>query len=1067
MGQAGRLRATSGLFLASGAAGLVYEVVWARLFKEVFGVTAYAVAAVLATYLAGLALGGWLLGGRADRASKPLRFYGLLELGIGATALVGTLILRVLEPLHEAAAVRLAPGSPALLLIRVLLASLVVLPPTFLMGATLPAMTRVFVDRIGSVGRELGLLYSLNTAGAVGGSLLAGFVVVRAAGVHPTLWLAAAANFAVGASALALAARSPAAVSATEQRAAPISGGNAGLLLAVAFSGVVTLALEVIWTRVLVLVVGSSTHAFVTMLSAFLVGIALGSALARLFVGRIEDARRAFGWVQAGIAASTLATIPLMNALVTQAQQWMFALEGRWLALSFGRFAIAFLIMLVPTTFIGMVFPLAGALRVRRLGALGGELGQVYGALTLGNIAGALLGAFVLLPAAGMQRGIVLATAASVASAVWGFWPAPGIRRSWLRTAPALLAAMLWTGLLLFWHPRPFSSVEEGPADPVLFYQEGLVSTVKVLQRSSDARQLVMLVDGVRIGQSSAGIDNKQQVLAHFPFLLRPGRPPAHVLSIGLGTGILIGEVARHPGVEAIEGVELSRSVIAGAEQFAAYSGDVLHNPKVRIVEDDGVSYLKRSPARYDAIISDGKSRLGQAGNAPFYAEEYYRSALRHLARGGLMIQWMPLEEVAEDLRIIVRTFAGVFPHAYLFLAHDSCFLVGMEEPLVLDLPQLQRELDAPAAERLRRYGWRHAAEVASLLIADGASAKAWLAQEDTINSLERPVLEFYSPRALAAPAAARLGENAAALAAIREGALRGVRLSGADPVALQASGRAVGHLLSALALLGLRDPARLEDSVALLRRAAEEAPVGGVIRSWVAASLTALGLELEERGDPARAFSLYRSAVDAWPESVPAHLQLGRTWAMQRRFPEAAAEFRKALELNPDSGAAHRALGKLLGEAGQPEQAAAHYREALRIAPGDAETHADLGQTLALTSRPDEALAALGEAMRLEPRSAVPMAVTAMLLATHPNVSSRDSTKAVQLARRAAELTSWRDRGVLEILAASYAANGRFDQAVEAERRALDLVSAAEEPHVAAEMQAALDLYQRGLTRR
>src|SRR6266478_5297697 len=201
MGQTGRLRAISGLFLASGAA------------------------AVLATYLAGVALGGWLLGGRADRAPRPLRFYGLLELGIGATALIGTLVLRVLEPLHEAAALRLAPGSPALLLIRVLLASLVVLPPTFLMGATLPAMTRVFVDRIGSVGRELGLLYALNTAGAVGGSLLAGFVLVRAAGVHPTLWLAAAANFAVGAIALALTARSPAAVPEIEQPAARVSGG--------------------------------------------------------------------------------------------------------------------------------------------------------------------------------------------------------------------------------------------------------------------------------------------------------------------------------------------------------------------------------------------------------------------------------------------------------------------------------------------------------------------------------------------------------------------------------------------------------------------------------------------------------------------------------------------------------------------------------------------------------------------------------------------------------------------------------------------------------------------------
>jgi spermidine synthase len=1067
MKSAARVRVLYALFLVSGAAGLLYEVVWSRLLKDVFGITAYAVAAVLATYLAGLALGGWWLGRRVDRERDPLRFYGILELGIGLLALFGTLLLRFLEPIHDAAALRLGPGSPLLLLIRMLLASLVVLPPTFLMGATLPAMTRVFVAAVGSLGRELGLLYALNTAGAVGGTLLAGFVLIRDVGVHPTLWLAVAANLGVGGVALALARGAPAPADRSPEVPAPQRPRQAGLLVAVGLSGVVTLALEVIWTRVLVLVLGSSTHAFVTMLSAFLVGIALGSALTRLFIQRVEDPRRIFGWVQAGIALSTIATIPLMNFLVAQAQQWMFALEGRWLALSLGRFAIAFLIMLVPTTLVGMVLPLAGAMGVRQASSIGGELGRVYGALTVGNIAGAVLAALVLLPRAGMQRGILWATAASVASAGWALVPALRSPRTWLRAAPAFAAALLWGALLLLWQPRPFVSVEEGPADPVRFYQEGLVSTVKVIQRASDARQLVMLVDGVRIGQSSAGIDNKQQVLAHFPFLLRPGRPPAHVLTIGLGTGILTGEVARHPGVEAIECVELSPSVIEGARQFAAFSGDVLRDPKVKVIADDGIQFLKRSLGRYDAIISDGKSRLGQAGNSVFYAREYYQSALRHLAPGGLMIQWMPLEEVAEDLRTIVRTFMAVFPHGYLFLAHDSAFLVGMEQPLSMNLPDLQREMDAPAAANLRRHGWRDAAEVAALLVADRESAKAWLAQEDTVNSFERPVLEFYSPRALALPSAARLGENAGALLRTREGALRGVRLSGSDPSGLASRARALGDLLSALGILGRRDPRRLGEEVQLLMKAAAAAPAGGVIRSWVSSSLVALGSELEERDNPAEAFGLYRAAVEVWPESVSAHVQLGRTWAMQRKFREAAGEFRSALQLNPDSGAAHRWLARLFRDIGDPSQAIPHYREALRIAPADAETQADLAQCLTMASRPDEALTSFREAMRLRPGWAVPMASAAMLLATHPDVGSRNSAEAIRLAKEAAELTEGKDRGVLEILAASYAAAGRFGEAVAAERKALELVSATAEPAVAAEMEAALDLYRRGLTRR
>jgi spermidine synthase len=1064
MGDA-RRRATYALFFVSGAAGLVYEVVWSRLLKDLFGVTAYAVAAVLATFLGGLALGAWLLGRRIDRHPWPLRFYGYLEIGVGSAALLGTVALRLFEPLHQAAAVRLSPGSPLLLLVRVAIASVVVLPATLLMGATLPAITRDVVARMGKVGRDLSGLYALNTAGAVVGSLVAGFVLIRAIGVHPTLGVAVAANLAVGIAALLLAARTEPLAAAPVAVAPAVRGRDAGLLVAVALSGFVTLALEVVWTRVLVLVVGSSTHAFVTMLSAFLVGIALGSAVARLFVDRLKDARVVFGWVQVGIATATLAAIPLLNALVAHAQRWMFALEGRWIALTFGRFAIAFAILLPPTVLIGMVLPIAGVLHVRGAGSVGADLGRVYGALTLGNIVGALAAALLLLPAAGMQRAILVASAASVASAAWGFFPALRRPRPWLRLAPAVAAAAFWVALFAAWRPQPFATVEEAPGDSVRFYQEGLVSTVKVIQRAADARQLVMLVDGVRIGQSSAGIDNKQQVLAHFPFLLRLGRPPARVLSIGLGTGILIGEVARHPGVERIECVELSPSVIAGAAQFAAYNGDVLHDPKVRVIQDDGVNFLARAPGRYDAIISDGKSRLGQAGNSLFYAQEYYRNARRHLAPGGLMIQWMPLEEVPEDLRIIVRTFMREFPHAYLFLAHDSAFLVGMEEPLAIDLPALQRELDAPAAAHLRRYGWRSAAEVAALLVADRSSAAGWLGAEDTINSLEHPVLEFYSARALAESSLLRRGENAAAIATIPKPAPE-VRWSGAASSVLDSHQRALDDLLAALHRLGEGDPDNPNEAANRLVQASDAAPDGGVIRSWASATLLASGVALEERGNAAQAFWLYSAAVRAWPESVNAHLQFGRALAMKGQMREAADEFRKALELNPDSGAAHRSFAQLLRDIGDPYQAIAHYREALRIAPAQPDLHTDLAQCLALAGRPDEALAEFRAAMELEPRAPAPMAMAAMLLATNPNVASRNSAEAIRLARRAADLTRERDSGVLEILAASYAAGGRFEEAVAAERKALDLVSAKADPQLVAEMEAALDLYKRGLTR-
>ena len=1059
------------LFFLSGAAGLVYEVVWSRLLKDVFGVTAHAVAAVLATFLGGLALGSWALGRYADRYDRPLRFYGLLEIGIGIAALAGTLAIAFLDPLHIHAASRFAPDSAALAAVRLVLASAVILPATFLMGGTLPAMTRALVGREGNVSREISFLYALNTSGAVAGSLATGFLLIRALGVHPALWMAVAVNVAVGAWALVLSRQGGPSAAAEPESSGAVEAapGSRWVLLAIALSGVVSLALEVIWTRMLILIVGSSTHAFVTMLSVFLVGIALGSFIARSLVDRVANPRAAFGWVQAGIAAATLATIPLSGALVLAAQKWLLQMELHWAALTFARFGISFLLLLVPTTLIGMTFPLAAKIRVRSAQRLGSRVGEVYAANTLGNIAGAIIGGFVLLPAAGLQRSVVLLTLLNLAGAAWGLLPrgeAGAGRRLLLRVAPVVAVFLALSGFLVFWRPRPFVSVEEGEGDRVLYYREGLVSTVKVFQRADDGRQLVMLVDGIRIGQSSSGIDYKQQVLAHFPFLLRPAGAIANVLSIGLGTGIVAGEIARHPGVRAIDSVELSPPVIEAARLFSGYNGGVLDNPSVRITTDDGINFLKRTPAKYDAIVSDGKSRLGQAGNALFYSLDYYRSARNHLARGGLMIQWMPLEEIAADLRTIVRTFMAVFSHAYLWVGHGSFFLAGLDEPLVLDLPHIERVLEAPETAHLKRYGWT-AAEIAALLVADSASVKEWLAQEDTINSLEKPVLEFYSPRALATPGAARAAENVAAINSLRRAMLQRLPLAGTDAKVLEPDSRALGHLLEALSLIGRGGPGQLEEELALLEKAvATAAPDAGAIRQWAGGILASLGVEADERGDRDQAIRLYRAAIEAWPDDATARVNLAGLLAEGGEPFSAAEQLREVLRANADSGAAHRMLAGILQHT-NPPAAIEHFREALRIAPDMAEVHHQLGRCLALAGRNDEALAELREAMRLQPGWAAPMADAALLHATRPDAQARDSSEAIRLALRASELTASKDPGVLEILAASYAAAGRYDEAVEAQRKAVELTSASGDAGLTAAAEGALDLYRRRIPKR
>ena len=1049
------------LFFVSGATGLVYEVVWSRLFNAVFGVTAYAVAVVLATYLCGLALGSRVLGRVADRRRDPLRFYGLLELYVAATALVCTAAMGVFEPLHLAAASRFPPDSLVLAAIRFGLASVVILPPTFLMGGTLPAMTRALSAGRTGFGRRLGFLYALNTAGAVAGCLGAGFFLIRVAGVHRTLWIAAAANAAAGALALLVARKAGPLPSAAPAPAPAIEPSPArGLLVAVAASGVASLALEVIWTRVLVLIVGGSTHAFVIMLAAFLIGIALGSYLARLFVDRLANPRAAFGWVQIAIAAATLLTIPATSAVLESGQAWLLSLQLHWALLEAGRFGIAFIMLIVPTTLIGMSFPIAARLRVRGPEAVGEQVGEVYSALSLGNIGGALLGGFVLVPRLGLQRSVVLLAGLSLGCAAWGLLPARGSRRWFWRAAPVVAAFAACAGLLVGFRPQPFRSIEEAPGDRTLFYEEGLVSTVKVLQRATDARQRVMLVDNVRIGQSAAGVDAKQQILAHLPFALLPDRAIRNVLTIGLGTGILSGEVAKHPGVVRVECAELSPSVIAGARFFADWNGGALDDPRVQVIADDGFAYLRRSPSRYEAIISDGKSRLGQAGNALFYSQDFYRSARAHLAADGLLIQWMPLEETPPDLRIIARTFMSVFPHAYLWFAHDSLFLVGMESPLRLDLDHMQTVLDSRESADLRRYGFSGATELLALIVADSTSSLPWLAQEQTINTLERPVLEFYSPRALATPASARVAANLEKLAVLHPLTLRHVHLDGPDAQELESSGRALAALFKAQQALGAPGPQDTDAAIEVLERAAAQAPPGGTIRYSASSTLVTLAAALDPQNDAPRALRALRAGEEAWPANTGAQIALGILLASQGKAGDAAGHFRRAASLNPGLEKAHELLARLI-ESSDRQEAIEQFRAALRIDPSLADVHDELGRTLQ-ADRPEEALAAFREAMRLQPGWVTPVADAALLLAQQHD---RDPREAIDLARRAAELTNFKNPDVLQVLGAAYAAAARWDQAIEAQGRAVKLITATG-AGTAADAQGVLDRYREALAK-
>ncbi len=963
-----------GLFFFSGVAALVYQVVWSRLLGEIFGVTVYAVTAVLAVFLGGLALGGWLLGKVADRQTKPLQFYGYLELGIAATALLGTYLVRLLDPLHIAAGNRFAPDSAALIAVRVGLAAVIVLPPTFLMGGTLPVITRAVVKKMNDLGRDLSFLYALNTFGAVLGCLLSGFVFIRWFGLHSTLWLAVVGNTLIGLVALKLAAGAEPVPVATD--AGPVAetgrhGSQSVLFLAVMLvAGFSSLGLEIVWTRALVQVVGTTAYAYVTMLAGFLLGLTLGAYLARFFVDRSHDLRRVFGWIQVAVAVATLLSMPVITALgAGVGESKLAALTGGWFVPVAARFGASCLVVLLPATLIGLTFPIAGKIWASSWGDMAGRLGQLYGCNTLGNILGAATTGFLLLPWLGVRKTIVTLACLNLSLAFWGLYPKPArvaITRFHGPVAATLLGAVL---LLGFWQPGGFARIGERRGDQtLLYYKEGIVANVMVVQDTRDAGSRWMTVDKIKIGESFDGVDHKQQVLAHLPFVLKAEQQPRTVLSIGLGTGILIGEVARHAGVEQVDCLEISPSVIEAARHFDQFNGAVLKRDNVNVYQDDGINFMRRTDTTYDAVISDGKSRTAHAGNAAFFSTDYYELAKQRLSDDGLMIQWIPLAVPPEELKVIFAGFHSVFPESYLWLGPpDSAFLIGTHKPLDLNLAAMEGVLHAPETKNLKRYNLFDAYGCVSLFSGDSQSLGAWLADTPT-NSLEHPILEFFSPAAHGVPEKDRVVANLQAIRAVRPATLAGLTVRGADEATLAQSYQGASVLLEALELLKTGQVDQEQRALTLIDQALQQAPDLNAGRHAAAVVYAKRGLAEAESGRLAEGERLLRHAARIAPLAYDANNNLAAVLLAMDRPDEALAYFQRALLARPGASDIYFNMGNVLLRKGKYSEALGFFEKCLAINPYHAQAHNNAALSLKNMAEVEAAIASFEKAIAVDP---------------------------------------------------------------------------------------------------
>lgn len=684
------------LFLASGASGLMYQVVWLRVLSRILGVTLYATATVVAAFMAGLALGSFLFGRLIDRKANPLKVYAILELLVGATALLVGPLLAVVLPLYQYV-FQVSGGNAGLTaLCRVVICFLALLIPTTMMGGTLPVLTAYLTRKANLFGQSFSVLYGLNTAGAVLGVLLSGLILLGAFGERATVATGVVVNLTVGLIALRLA-RSEGSFTEPEgiPAAPPASAAptispysdaiRRFVLLAFAMSGFTALAYEIIWTRQLIIFLKTSIYAFSGMLAVFLCGIALGS----LAIGRVVDRLRSpllvFGVLELGVAVVSVLNLYLFVPLDSN-----FA--GRLLGLSSVFYATIALVLPLTLMF-GMIAPLAAVCFTHTAERSGSSVGRLYGANTLGSILGSLAAGFVLVPSLGATHSVMvlafinlvlgltlvsLEAGGSLARRVayWGVAAtilALGYRTRDRDPFRAAIERRIADRIGTTWMPD--SNLALPKSEKILFHREGLEATVTAFEVN---RFKQLWVNGVGM----AFLTTATKLIAHLPIQI--AEEPKEFLAIAFGMGNTVRSALRYPELN-VTTVDLVPETFETFKFYHADADRVMSNPRLHTVVNDGRNFLLLSPKLYDVITVDPPPPIWSAGTVNLYAREFFALARSRLTPNGVFCLWFP-GGTEQEVKSLVRTFHDAFPEGAVWSGPHrwGYYLVGTLRPLDL-----------------------------------------------------------------------------------------------------------------------------------------------------------------------------------------------------------------------------------------------------------------------------------------------------------------------------------------------------------------------------------------------
>ena len=780
------------LFFFSGAAALIYEVVWVRSLSLVFGGTHLAVTTVLSVFMGGLALGSHAIGKHVDQLKRPLRFYGFLELGIALSAIAFILLMKIYPSVYILLVRGQESSTLYLTFIRVLFAFLAMIVPTSLMGGTLPVLTRFVFSHPKKLGSRLSLLYGFNTLGAVVGTSAAGFFLLRFYSVSVTFYTAITMNTLIGLTSILLQDKVSAALpsyssEATSENLSPQRDPERQVakekemnntlpfrmvLWGIGVSGFCALGYEVLWTRNITLAIGTSVYSFSIMLAAFLTGIALGSKaygiFGKIFLSEDNDTTKlviGFGIVQLVIGATALAVTFYLRDLQANSILLSDYFRSRGLgvfeARQWGNLTLAFSYMVVPAFFMGLAFPIAGKVNAANKERIGHAVGGVLVYNTIGAILGATVSGFFMIYIFGIERSLQFLVVINIGLGLLVLFSIKNIKTLNVAVIGVTLATMafliLSPDVLRMWDAKYLAIYQNNQPEAyntpqkirdalentdVLFYHEGIDSTISVIKIKGGNQALS--VNGKVVASASLKDRQCQFTLGHLPMLLH--KNPQKVLVVGLGTGMTLGAVSVHPSITELTLAELEPNVVGAARTFNQFNNHVLDNSKLNIVFNDGRNFLMITKNKFDVITADPIHPWTQ-GSGYLYTAEYFKLASERLAPGGIMCQWLPIYELSvDDLKSVVTTFSQHFKYTMTWLTHYDAEIIGSNSPIIIDEEALERRIAFPSiANDLKQVMMGSATDFLSyfLMATDGMKA---FSIGGIVNTDDNLYLEFSTP---------------------------------------------------------------------------------------------------------------------------------------------------------------------------------------------------------------------------------------------------------------------------------------------------------------------------------